>query len=172
MVGEIRDRTVAEGVFGAALTGHLVLTTFHAGSAALALSRLSEMDIEPYLLRSGLLAVLNQRLLRRLCDCARTSDDPNDALGLPVHRAKLPVGCPQCLSTGYRGRVVLVELLPIAGRDLNQILRAGNDASAIEREALQAGMISRWQRACSAVEAGWTSAAEVRRVLGLSTVEW
>ena len=69
-VGEIRDRGVAETVFQAALTGHLVLTTFHAGSAAGAISRLVDMEIEPYLLRSGILAILNQRLVRRLCSCA------------------------------------------------------------------------------------------------------
>ena len=66
LVGEIRDRKTAEIVFQASLTGHLVLTTFHAGSAAEAVSRLLDMGIEPYQLRSGILAVINQRLLRKL----------------------------------------------------------------------------------------------------------
>jgi len=70
LVGEIRDTETVEAVFQAALTGHLVISTFHAGSAAGAISRLLDMGIEPYLLTSGLRAVLHQRLLRRLCECA------------------------------------------------------------------------------------------------------
>ena len=73
LVGEIRDRPTVEAVFQAALTGHLVLTTFHAGSAAGAISRLADMGIEPYLLRSGILGILNQRLVRKLCPCAQES---------------------------------------------------------------------------------------------------
>ena len=70
MVGEIRDRTTADTAFQASLTGHLLLSTFHAGSAAETVGRLLDLGIEPYVLRSGLLAILNQRLLRRLCSCA------------------------------------------------------------------------------------------------------
>ena len=71
-MGEIRDRVTAEGAFGASLTGHLVLTTFHAGSASGAVGRLSDMGIEPYVLRSGLFAVVAQRLVRKLCGaCSR-----------------------------------------------------------------------------------------------------
>src|SRR5262245_7662940 len=80
MVGEIRDRGTAETVFQAALTGHLVLTTFHAGSAAQAINRLSDMGIEPYLLRSAIRAILCQRLARRLCSCAHESGDEADRL--------------------------------------------------------------------------------------------
>ena len=69
-VGEIRDRPTADAAMQASLTGHLLLTTFHAGSATETVSRLLDMGIEPYILRSGLLAVLNQRLLRQLCECA------------------------------------------------------------------------------------------------------
>src|SRR5690606_35638604 len=78
LVGEIRDAETAALVFQASLTGHLVITTFHAGSAAEAISRLLDMQLEPYQLRSGLLAVLNQRLIRSLCECATWSDRPED----------------------------------------------------------------------------------------------
>src|SRR5436190_24094288 len=71
LVGENRDTETVETVFQAALTGHLVISTFHAGSAAGAISRLLDMGIEPYLLTSGLRAVLHQRLLRRLCACSQ-----------------------------------------------------------------------------------------------------
>jgi type II secretory ATPase GspE/PulE/Tfp pilus assembly ATPase PilB-like protein len=82
MVGEIRDRETAETVFQAALTGHLVLTTFHAGSAAQAINRLSEMGIEPYLLRSAVRAILCQRLARGLCSCAQVSNAESDFCGI------------------------------------------------------------------------------------------
>ena len=90
MVGEIRDRATAEAAMQASLTGHLLLSTFHAGSAVETLGRLLDMGIEPYVVRSGLLAILCQRLLRRLCSCARAIDDPQDYLGLPVERARRP----------------------------------------------------------------------------------
>ena len=81
LVGEIRDRATAEAALQASLTGHLLLSTFHAGSAAETVGRLLDMGIEPYVLRSGLLAILNQRLLRRLCSCAEAIDDPCCAAG-------------------------------------------------------------------------------------------
>lgn len=170
MVGEIRDRPTAEAAFGASLTGHLLLSTFHAGSAAEAISRLSDMGIEPYLLRSGVLAILCQRLVRRLCGCARQSDAPDDRLGLPVKKVRLPVGCPACSGTGYRGRLLLVEMLTAEHNDLGRAILSRSDAATLEHLAIEAGMVSRWQRACDAVDAGLTSPAEVRRVLGFS--EW
>ena len=121
-VGEIRDRATAEVAFQASLTGHLVLTTFHAGSAAGAVGRLSDMGIEPYLLRSGILAIVSQRLVRKLCDCAREVDDPSARLGLPVRRARLPVGCDACGGTGYRGRLVLAEMLVPDASDLGRAI--------------------------------------------------
>ena len=168
MVGEIRDRDTAEAAFGASLTGHLLLSTFHAGSAAEAVSRLSDMGIEPYLLQSGLLAILCQRLVRRLCDCARWSSELEDRLGLPVDRVRLPQGCEACSGTGYRGRFVLVEMLIPERTSVGRAILSRSDAATIERLALEAGMVSRWQRACEAASAGLTSPAEIRRVLGFS----
>src|SRR5262249_22082685 len=69
-IGEIRDRATAETALQAALTGHLILTTFHAGSACEVIGRLLDMGIEPFVVRSGLRAVLAQRLVRRLCSCS------------------------------------------------------------------------------------------------------
>jgi general secretion pathway protein E len=171
MVGEIRDRATAEIAFQASLTGQLVLTTFHAGSAAGVISRLSDMGIEPYLLRSGVLAILCQRLVRRLCGCARQSGDPADRLGLPVGRACLPVGCDACHGTGYRGRLVLAELLVPSPGELGRAILNRDDAATLERLAVRSGMVTRWQRSCAAIESGQTSPAEVRRVLGMGTVE-
>lgn len=168
LLGEIRDRITAETAFQAALTGHLLLTTFHAGSAAGAISRLADMGIEPYLLRSGILAILSQRLVRRLCRCARESDDPTQALGLPVPRFHLPVGCGQCHGTGYNGRTVLAEMLQAERSDLGRAILDRSDAGHLEQLAVQSGMVTRWQRALEAVQAGVTSPQEIRRVLGFS----
>ncbi len=167
-VGEIRDPATAEIAFQASLTGHLVLTTFHAGSATGVIGRLLDMGIEPYLLRSGLLAVICQRLVRKLCACAKTTQEPRAFLGLPVERASLPVGCPECGSTGYRGRTVLAEMLLLERGELGMAILGREDVGRLESHAVQAGMVTRWERARHAIEAGITSPAEVRRVLGSS----
>jgi type II secretory ATPase GspE/PulE/Tfp pilus assembly ATPase PilB-like protein len=168
MVGEIRDPRTAEAALQASLTGHLLLSTFHAGSTTEAIGRLSDMGIEPYLLRSGVLAILSQRLVRRLCDCARATDEPDARLGLPVERVRVPVGCGQCAGTGYRDRFVLVEMLLLQRTKTARAILARSDAATLERLAVQCGMVTRWQRAYDAVNAGWTSPAEIRRVLGFS----
>lgn len=170
VVGEIRDPTTAEIAFQASLTGHLVMTTFHAGSASGAIGRLCDMGIEPYLLRSGLLAVVCQRLVRRLCSCAREADDPSERLGLAVERARVPVGCDACGGTGYQGRMVLAEWLVPERGALGPAILARPDVRTLEKAALEAGMISRWERARRAVEDGLTSPAEVRRVFGVVDV--
>lgn len=172
MVGEIRDRDTAETVFQASLTGHLVLTTYHAGSAAQAVSRLGDMDIEPYLLRSGILAILCQRLVRRLCTCAVQSAAPADRLGLPVPFARLPRGCEACAGTGYRGRAVICEMLDPREEQVGRGILERWDAARLEHAAISAGMIPQRRRACRAVAAGITSPAEVRRVFGVLHSNW
>jgi type II secretory ATPase GspE/PulE/Tfp pilus assembly ATPase PilB-like protein len=169
MVGEIRDRPTADSALQASLTGHLLLSTFHAGNAAETIGRLLDMDIEPYVLRSGLLAILNQRLLRRLCSCARPNDDPDARLGLAVQRVMTPQGCSQCGATGYQGRFLLVEMLTLSPNELARAVLARADTATIEQLATAGGMVGRWQRACRAVDDGLTSPAEVRRVLGFAT---
>ncbi len=156
----------------AALTGQLLLSTFHAGSAAETIGRLLDMGIEPYVLRSGLLTVLCQRLVRKLCSCAEATDRPDARLGLPVERVMMPVGCDDCGGTGYRGRLVLVEMLSLRpGGDTTELSRAlpsRKVTSVLEQQDVASGMVTRWQRAREAVQAGLTSPAEVRRVLGFS----
>jgi type II secretory ATPase GspE/PulE/Tfp pilus assembly ATPase PilB-like protein len=166
LVGEIRDRETAEGTFGAALTGHLVLTTFHATSAAGAVSRLAEMGIEPYLLRSGVLAIVHQRLVRRLCECAEWSAEDADRCGYGVARARRATGCERCGGTGYRGRVVLAEMLEPTATQLGRAILDRDDAARIEALAIEAGLVPIAERARAALESGTTSAAELRRVLG------
>lgn len=180
LVGEMRDPETAEIALQAALTGQLVMTTFHAGSAAEAVGRLLDMGIEPYVVRSGLLAIVAQRLVRQLCSCRRTIEltggqitataDPGQEaagpMGLPVDRYAVPVGCDTCRGTGYKGRVVVTEILEPKAGDLAGDILARRDAQTLELHAVTGGMTTIWQRACSLVAAGITSPAEVRRVLG------
>jgi len=167
-IGEIRDKATAELALQAALTGHLILTTFHAGSSCEVIGRFLDMGIEPYVVRSGLRAVVAQRLARRLCDCAQPSTRTEDFLGLPVLSARLPRGCDLCRGTGYNGRTVLAEMLLPETDEMARAVLARSDVRQLERVAVSAGMIDRWERACTAVKAGLTSPAEVRRILGVA----
>lgn len=147
LVGEIRDRETAETVFQASLTGHLVLSTFHAGSAAQGVTRLRDLGVEPYLLRAGLRGIQCQRLLRKKCDHCET-------------------GCPECWSTGYRGRVLIAEwlqpeLLPVSQGELGVI-----PTSLLQQQASAAGMTLLSQRASTLIQQRKTTLAEVIRVLG------
>ena len=154
-VGEVRDAETAKIALGAALTGHLVLTTFHAGTAAQAALRLRETGAEGYQVRRGVRCVLAQRLLRRLCDCAGPAGDA-DPLGLPVGGpVRTARGCERCGGAGYAGRV------PVGVLD-RATDRAGFDGAAADDGA---GLLA---AAVDAVRAGLTDPSEVRRVLGFS----
>lgn len=166
LIGELRDRATAALAIQAALSGQLILSSYHADSAPAAVRRLLEMGIEPFALRSGLRAIVHQRLVRKLCSCAQPAGTPDEFLGLEARQAKVPRGCHECAGTGYRGRVVLCELLALDDPALAEAVLSNAELAVIERAARSAGMIDRWTRAASAVEAGLTSPAEVRRVLG------
>ena len=180
-VGEIRDPATAEAAFQAALTGHLVLTTFHAGNSAEAITRLLEMQIEPYLIRSGLRTVICQRLLRRICenchglagdflsvqtkspDSERTADK---FASPPAHR----IACAVCGSTGYHGRLVLAEMLNPNSPEVAKAILNRLDAPEVARLAAASGMQTLSQRAANAVTNGETTYEEVLRVLGAINV--
>jgi type II secretory ATPase GspE/PulE/Tfp pilus assembly ATPase PilB-like protein len=165
-VGEMRDRTTSEVALGAALTGHLVLTTFHAASAAGVLGRLLDMGIEPYVLRSGLIGILAQRLVRRLCGCRAELHDSMQFLGLPVACAWTASGCARCQETGYLGRVPVAELLLPGAEAVGRAILDRRDVASIEAAAKQDGLVTRWDRAIEAVQSGITSPLEIRRALG------
>lgn len=155
MVGEVRDADTAHIVVEAALTGHLVLSTLHAGSACGVISRLLEMGIETYLLTSGVKGILNQRLLRRLCPACRTKTE----------RGWEAAGCEQCLGTGYHGRMLLAELV-LLDEPLRQAVLARADTQTLEALAAQSGRPTLWAAAEHAVEQGQTTRQEITRVLG------
>ncbi len=155
MVGEVRDSDTAHIAIQAALTGHLLLSTLHAGSSCGVISRLLEMGMETYLLTSGLKGIVNQRLVRRLCEaCRRRTDDGWDA-----------PGCEQCFGAGYRGRLLLAELV-LMDDALRQAILGRADTLALERCAAQSGRLTIRNAAEHALAQGWTSHVEVTRVLG------
>ena len=166
MVGEIRDRETAATVFQAALTGQLVLSSFHAGSGAEAIGRLLDLEVEPYLLRSGLLGVLAQRLVRQLCQCAAPAAAPDAGLKFDAGEYRTPTGCQDCRQTGYHGRMVLCELLDPRHSSVARGIVSDLDTDALQATAITSGMVPIDLRARDAIQAGRTSPAEVRRVLG------
>ena len=167
MVGEIRDRDTAEFAIQASLTGQLLLATFHSDTSAGAVTRLIEMGIEPFLVRSGLITVVTQRLLRTLCkQCARESTDPADFFGMEVDRARVPTGCPQCNGTGYRGRAMISEFLDVRNDQVGKAILRKADSRELYRIAIDNGMTPMFMQAGSLVREGRTIPAEVWRVVG------
>jgi type II secretory ATPase GspE/PulE/Tfp pilus assembly ATPase PilB-like protein len=173
-VGEIRDPATANIAYQAALTGQLVVTTFHASDAATAVSRLVDMGVPPYVLRSATNCVVAQQLVRRLCACATESsaagatENPTDsALGLSVDRWRLPQGCADCQQTGYRGRQVAAEMLRLDSAQVAAAIQPGIDARQLAAIAAAHGMQTLDQRALELVTGGQTSPAELIRVFGL-----
>jgi general secretion pathway protein E len=154
MIGEIRDHETAQIAIQASLTGHLVLATVHTNDAPSAVTRLTDMGVEPYLLSSSLLGVLAQRLVRKLCTVCRHQD----AEGL-WH----PVGCPACSGTGYKGRTGVYELMVLDDR-LRSLIHNRAAESQIFVAAEKAGLKSMREDGQRLVDEGITSLEEVLRV--------
>jgi type IV pilus assembly protein PilB len=172
VVGEIRDRETAALAMQGAETGHLVLSTLLADDAPSATTRLIEMGVEPCAMASGLVGIVAQRLLRRLCaSCRRRySPDPGILGALNITQAIAaesafyqPVGCEECHHTGYRGRVAVCEVIGVTGNVRRLIARnAGEDL--IRDAATGAGMITLRDEGVARVQTGLTSVEELLRV--------
>lgn len=172
MVGEIRDRETAEIAIQASLTGHLVFSTLHTNDAPSSITRLVEMGVEPFLVSSSVIGIIAQRLVRTVCkDCARkyTPDEEElkrigltlaDLGGRQIYR---PIGCPNCMETGYTGRLGIYEILLITDAIRNELMK-GSDASMIKKVATSQGMKCLRDDAAAKVIAGMTTIAEVLRV--------
>ncbi len=153
MIGEIRDAETARIAIEAGLTGHLVATTMHSGSPAGALLRLLEMGVEPYQVTSSVTAVLNQRLIRRLCPHCKTDE-------------AMPKGCEHCLGTGFHQRSLLVEAIGL-DNPLRQALLEKTDLDSLEALLAARGHRSLWQHGQELVDQGQTSLAELKQCLGV-----
>lgn len=155
MVGEARDAETAKIAVRAALTGHLIFTTLHAGDSCSAVFRMLEMGVEPYLLAATLNGVVAQRLVRRLCPhCKRICADGTFEA----------VGCEHCRGTGYSGRIALHEILRV-DKDMRSLIINSRDLDEIRRSALEAGLKTLADDALEKIRAGLTTLSEVRRVL-------
>ncbi|MCQ8279227.1 Flp pilus assembly complex ATPase component TadA [Acetobacteraceae bacterium KSS8] len=172
MVGEIRDLETAQIAIQAALTGHLVLSTLHTNSAAAAITRLRDMGVEDYLLTAVLRGVMGQRLVRRLCDSCKREEpaapEMIERFGLDRRTDRRPitlfhpVGCPACRNTGYRGRQAIAEFLA-PDAEIERLIFARTDHAAIERAAVQGGMVTMFEAGVEAALAGTTTIEEVAR---------
>jgi type IV pilus assembly protein PilB len=174
LIGEIRDQETAQIAIEASLTGHLVLSTLHTNSAPAAITRLTEMDIEPFLVGSALESVVAQRLARRLCDRCKEGyqHDGNDLMRLSFPMAPdggvpllfRPVGCVSCSNTGYRGRIALHEVM-VLNEELERLAVARASNADLMRAAIAGGMLTLRQDGWAKVALGYTSIEEVLRVV-------
>jgi general secretion pathway protein E len=188
MVGEIRDRETAEIAIQASLTGHLVLSTIHTNDAAGAITRLVDLGVQPFLVASSLMALLAQRLVRRVCyecrEAYKPSDEDLQSIGIDprafaagsarrvkfkgvdggpppgmLYRAR-DGGCPACLGAGYKGRTAIYELLTIDEK-VRQLTIKNADAQTVKNHAMSVGMRTLREDGAQKVLAGMTTTAEV-----------
>ncbi len=175
LVGEIRDLETAEIAIQSALTGHLVFSTLHTNDSASAVTRLIDMGLEPFLVSSSVNAILAQRLVRKICPHCRDSYKPDQEylarVGLsPVKFGDRVLyhghGCPECMGTGYKGRIALFELM-VLNDTLKSLILTTSDAGQLKRQAiasLATGMRTLRQDGLRKVLAGLTTLEEVFRV--------
>ncbi len=170
LIGEMRDEETAEMAFRSSMTGHLVFTTLHANTAASAVARLLDMDVEPFIVATSLLAVIAQRLVRRICPQCKESYIPSEnelnsykqlrGLKDPVfYRGK---GCNKCKHTGYRGRVGIFEVLEVTP-EVNRLIVQKALTSQLEEAANLKGMLD---DGIEKVLQGITTIDEILRVIG------
>ena len=174
LIGEIRDHETAQIAVEASLTGHLVLSTLHTNDAPSAITRLTEMDIEPFLVGSALDSVMAQRLTRRLClHCKKPAEHSSEYLAslrfafdpeqMPPTIYQ-PVGCPSCSNTGYRGRLAVHEVMTVT-EEIERLAVSRASSAEIGRVAREQGMITLREDGWTKVKMGLTSVEEILRVV-------
>lgn len=181
MVGEIRDLETAETALNAALTGHLVFSTLHTNDAAGVVPRLIDMGVRPFVIAPAINAVIAQRLVRKLCTRCREEYKPDEKTMQQVHRmfdipgttVTLPAidklyrphvdGCPDCHSTGYKGRIGIYELFKI-DREMEKLVMSAATTAEIFEEAVKTGMTTMAQDGIYKAIEGITDIEEVDRV--------
>ncbi len=171
LVGEIRDRETAHTAIEASLTGHLVFSTLHTNDAPSAITRITDIGIEPFLLTATLHAVVAQRLVRRVCTKCKVLYEPNDDVlrELSVRRDEVEgkrfaqgKGCEACNFSGYRGRMALLEVMVMNDR-LKEMILDGKSTASLASAARESGMRTLRESGLGAVFDGLTSVEEVVR---------
>jgi len=174
MVGEVRDAETASNAVQAALTGHLVFATLHTNDSGAAISRMMDLDIEPFLLSSTLTGVVAQRLVRVICQHCKVkthlTPDQISLLRMKMpedSRRKLPVffgeGCVACRGTGYYGRSALYEVMPVSDK-IVRLINDRADSKEIMKVARLDGMMTLREAAIKKLAQGVTTFDEVLRV--------
>jgi type IV pilus assembly protein PilB len=174
LIGEIRDHETAQIAVEASLTGHLVLSTLHTNDAPSAITRLTEMGIEPFLVGSAVDCVLAQRLARRLCSKCKEQYEPSadqlESLGFiprpedPAPTFYRPVGCPNCAKTGYKGRLALHEVMAM-NEEIERLTVDRASSTQIGDVAVAGGMRLLREDGLRKAALGITSIDEIFRVV-------
>jgi type IV pilus assembly protein PilB len=169
MVGEIRDDATANIAVQAALTGHLVLSTLHTNDAPGAVTRLIDLGVAPYLVSASLIAVLAQRLVRKICPNCKTEYDPPMSIKKIVREigGESPkfyrgVGCKKCRNTGYSGRIAVHELF-VPNEEIIEMINEHMSLKKLRNKALESGMVSLQADGIEKVKAGIVSVEEILR---------
>jgi len=170
MIGEIRDHETLEIAVKAALTGHLVISTLHTNDAISAIARMADMGIEPYLISGALVAVQAQRLVRKICKfCKQEIEIPQTLL--QEYSAYIPqgtvfyhgAGCKECNTTGYMGREMICEVLPMS-EDLSSMIARGSSKEELTKQAKKEGFVGMFENGMAKAVAGVTTLDEILRV--------
>ncbi|MDD5131062.1 MAG: type II secretion system ATPase GspE [bacterium] len=171
MVGEIRDKDTADIAIRSALTGHLVFSTIHTNDAPGAITRLLDMGIEPFLISSGILGVLAQRLVRKLCPTCKEPYTPSkevlERFGYDPSQEYTfykPVGCKECQKIGYKGRLGIYEMM-MSERRIRDLIMTRPSTETLKQAAVENGMITLKEDGLDKVKKGITSIEEVVRVV-------
>jgi general secretion pathway protein E/type IV pilus assembly protein PilB len=175
LVGEIRDADTAMMAFRAAMTGHQVFSTLHTNSALGAFPRLTDIGILPDIMAGNIIGVVAQRLVRVLCPHCKEKHKPDD-LEHKILQLKLndkahiykPKGCKQCNQTGYRGRMAIIELLRIDS-DMDALISRRAHLDELKKVALDKGFVTLAEDGVRRILEGYTSVAEVMRVIDLTS---
>ncbi len=168
MLGEIRDAETAHVAVNTSLTGHLILSTLHTNDAPTTIPRLIDMGIDPYLIASTLRIVIGQRLVRKLCSCARIKQlSLEEQISLMtmfsdavIERSLIPTGCELCHFTGFKGRVGIYEVLVITDA-LRTLIMQKAPAHIIKQQARQRGMLSMLDDGLRHIQAGLSTPEEM-----------
>jgi general secretion pathway protein E len=170
MVGEIRDSETANIAVQAALTGHLMLSSVHASDSSSVLSRLIDLDVEPFLIASAVIGVIGQRMVRRICpDCSHPIEAPlieqmayEKEMGEKRTEFVYGTGCKSCAYTGYMGRVGIFEIMTMSDT-IRTMVTSRVSSSEIRAQALKEGMATMMNDGMRKVKKGITTPSEVLR---------
>lgn len=172
LLGEIRDEETTRIAIRASITGHLVLSTLHTNDAVSAIPRLFDLGADKFLLSSSLLAVLSQRLIRKICPFCRVDRDLNERervifeiYGLKTEKVYYGKGCRMCRNTGYLGRTAIGELM-IVNDEIREMIYTGASFNALVHAARKSGMLPLKLDGLRKVIEGVTTLSEIERVLG------